>query len=113
MACLTLPPQKYTPDGASIASPETTSVITISFQSKMQSGHLAPTCQFAFISTQTLGDVFDALPCVSNELPSEIMDGWGQVTGYTTDQPQESSGCAVCIGGLAYGDGMSEKDYAE
>ena len=64
------------------------------------------------LSSQTLGDLFEAIPCTSNELPEEIIAD-ERVVGYDNDQPTSSRGCVICIEGMAYGDGQSEVDYAE
>ena len=71
--------------------------------------------QHAVLSTQTLGDLYDVIPCVSNEIPQERYEN-GVFAGY--EQPGDgtlpiSSGAVVVIEGTAYGDGLSELDYAE
>ncbi|KAH8814753.1 snRNA-activating protein of 50kDa MW C terminal-domain-containing protein [Flagelloscypha sp. PMI_526] len=104
---------KFTEDGdsTSLDGETPTAVITISVQSKLSNGHPIPNCQLAFLSSQSLGTVFEALPCVSNELPVEVLDGH-KVTGYT-DAPGESSGGLIVIDNMVYGDGMDENDYAD
>jgi snRNA-activating protein complex subunit 3 len=72
--------------------------------------------QHALLASQTLGDLFEVIPCTSNELPAErIADG--EVVGYEIPTKESarrgSSGCVICVEGKAYGDGMSENDYAE
>jgi snRNA-activating protein complex subunit 3 len=64
------------------------------------------------LASQTLGDLFEAVPCTSNELPEEVKDD-ERLVGYEISQPASSRGCVMCIEGIAYGDGQSEMDYAE
>ncbi|KAL0068806.1 hypothetical protein AAF712_004135 [Marasmius tenuissimus] len=64
------------------------------------------------MSSQTLGDLFEAIPCPSNELPAEKHED-SRVVGYDTSKRMEGThGTVICINGLVYGDGMSETDYA-
>lgn len=47
-------------------------------------------------------------------MPEEILDEDGQLIGYNDDVGKYvSSGCVICIEGVAYGDGQSEEDYSE
>lgn len=64
------------------------------------------------LTSQTLGDLYDVIPCPSKEQPSETRDEDGILTGYDLKQP-ESSGCVLCVNGVAYGDGLEVEDYAE
>ena len=71
--------------------------------------------QHAVHSNQTLGDLFEVIPCPSNKQPPERWEG-DKLVGYGTsddDNPLRSTGCVMCIEDVAYGDGMSEVDYAE
>jgi snRNA-activating protein complex subunit 3 len=71
--------------------------------------------QHVVLSSQSIGDMFEVIPCVSNEIPREIADVDGRVTGYVAIDPSNPNftGCVVCIEGVAYGDGQSEEDYSE
>lgn len=72
--------------------------------------------QHVMLSSQTLGDLFDIVPCTSNEIPEEILDDTGRLKGYRTiigGSPEGSTGCAMFIDGMLYGDGQSEEDYSE
>ncbi|KAI0743548.1 snRNA-activating protein of 50kDa MW C terminal-domain-containing protein [Daedaleopsis nitida] len=81
--------------------------------------HLSRASQHVLLASQCIGDLFEAIPCTSNELPEEVRDNSGAVTGYkfrrseddmVVDQP---TGAVVCIEGVLYGDGQSEDDYSE
>ncbi|KAF7376285.1 Expansin-like EG45 domain-containing protein [Mycena sanguinolenta] len=95
----------------SLESPQ--AVITVTVHSKLswRQTHVNRSSRHVLLSSQTLGDLFDAIPCTSNEIPDEILDD-GRVTGYRTDVPTRP-GYVICIEGLAYGDGENEVDYAE
>jgi len=67
---------------------------------------------FVFLSSQTLGDLYDVITCPSKEQPSEVRDDEDKLTGYDIKKPV-MSGCVICVGGVAYGDGLEVEDYAE
>ncbi|KAJ7076332.1 hypothetical protein B0H15DRAFT_597092 [Mycena belliarum] len=73
--------------------------------------HVSLCSRHAILSSQTLGDLFEAIPCTSSEMTEEIVDD-GNVTGYQ-EAPPRRPGAVICIEGLAYGDGENELDYAE
>ena len=77
-------------------------------------GHrlLARASQHVLLSSQSLGDLYDTIPCTSQELPCETVDEAGRSTWQRNSQPV-NSGAVVCIEGRLYGDGQSERDYAE
>jgi snRNA-activating protein complex subunit 3 len=64
------------------------------------------------LASQTLGDLYDALPCQSIEMPSETYSEDGKHIGYDLDK-RHVAGCVVCVSGTAYGDGLEVEDYAE
>ena len=80
---------------------------------------LSRTSQHVLLSSQTLGDLFESIPCTSNEIPEEITDESGSLTRYRQPQGEDdmavdsSAGAAICIEGIVYGDGETEDDYAE
>ncbi|KAJ6587082.1 snRNA-activating protein of 50kDa MW C terminal-domain-containing protein [Mycena vulgaris] len=88
-------------------------IITVTIHNKLswRQTHVSRSSRHAILSSQTLGDLFEMIPCTSNEITEEILDD-GQVTGYRNDVPTRP-GCVICIEGLAYGDGESEFDYAD
>lgn len=88
-------------------------VLTVSTYSRLSWGnHLARSFQHAVLSSQTLGDLYEALPCPSNEIPFE-KSGDGTIFEYSEDEAPPHKGGVVCIEDVAYGDGQSEEDYSE
>ncbi|KIK67209.1 hypothetical protein GYMLUDRAFT_37277 [Collybiopsis luxurians FD-317 M1] len=90
-------------------------LITVTAHSKVQwrTSILNKTSQHVLQASQSLGDLFEAIPCVSNELPEEILED-DQVTGYKeVGGINGSSGCVMIINDLAFGDGLNEEDYAD
>jgi len=88
-------------------------VITVSTYSRLSWGnHLARSFQHAVLSSQTLGDLYEALPCPSNEIPFE-KSGDGTIFEYSEDEAPPHKGGVVCIEDVAYGDGQSEEDYSD
>ncbi|KAL0576283.1 hypothetical protein V5O48_005692 [Marasmius crinis-equi] len=89
-------------------------LITYSVYNKLpwRSSLLSRSSQHCVVSSQTLGDLFEAIPCTSNELPAEKRED-SRVVGYDANARMKGShGAVICISGVAYGDGMSENDYA-
>lgn len=88
-------------------------VITISVHEKLPWGpsYVFRASQHALLSSQTLGDLFEVIPCRSNEFSEE--SAHGNVTVYKEEDIVSNTGSVICIEGFAYGDGQSESDYAE
>lgn len=99
---------------------EQTVLITYTIHNRLTWGYnqLSRLSQHALLASQTLGDLFEAMPCVSNEIPQEVVER-GKAVGFERRMDGDvggiggSRGCVVCIEGRAYGDGLSEFDYAE
>ncbi|KAH9037854.1 hypothetical protein EDB85DRAFT_2197055 [Lactarius pseudohatsudake] len=71
--------------------------------------NLAP--QSTIVVVSALEDLYNAIPCPSNETPDErVVDG--TFVGYGTGCSTRPSGCVVVIEGTAYGDGSTETNYA-
>jgi snRNA-activating protein complex subunit 3 len=85
--------------------------VTVHDKLSWRQTHVSRSSRHIILSSQTLGDLFEMIPCTSNELTEEILDDDDRVTGYR-DVPTRP-GCVICIEGVAYGDGESEFDYAE
>ena len=72
--------------------------------------------QHVVLSSQSLGDLFDAIPCTSKEIPDETLDEASAFTGYKVPGSEDSMaldngpGTAFCIEGVLYADAV---DYAE
>lgn len=92
-----------------------TALVSITIHNRLSWGHnlLSRSSQHAFLASQTLGELFEAIPCTSNEIPEErLLDG--ELAGYEEKRADTgSAGCVICVENKAYGDGMSENDYAE
>lgn len=78
---------------------------------------LSRSSQHVLISSESLGDFFEAIPCPSNELPREYILDTGELKydlplGGEKPALEGSSGCALCIEDVAYGDGQTEYDYS-
>jgi len=90
-------------------------LITISTHYKVhwRTTVLSKSSQHVLTASQTLGDLFEVMPCVSNELPDEIMKD-NELSGYKeADRMSGSNGSVIVINDLAYGDGLNEEDYAD
>ena len=80
---------------------------------------LSRSSQHVLLSSQTLGDLYEVIPCTSNELPAEIVDESGAIVGYKECREDndmavdKNGGAVVCIEDVLYGDGESGDDYAE
>lgn len=67
--------------------------------------------QHAVLSSNTLGELYNVIPCPSKELPDEsTVDGL--LVGYESGPSKCPSGYVVVIEGTAYGDGLTDNDYA-
>lgn len=108
--------QRPTAAGGDLPSggaPKIDLVLTISTYSRLSWGnHLSRSYQHAVLGSQNLGDLYEALPCLSNEIPSEKSPD-GSNHGYSEDEVPPHKGGVFCIEGVAYGDGQSEEDYSE
>ncbi|KAI0645699.1 snRNA-activating protein of 50kDa MW C terminal-domain-containing protein [Trametes meyenii] len=75
--------------------------------------------QHVFLSSQTLGDLFGAIPCTAKEFPEEVVDDAEDITGYNAGIPEgdmavgEHNGAAMCIEDVLYGDGQAENDSSQ
>ena len=61
---------------------------------------------FAFLGSQSLVDVFDAVPCLSKDIPLEIIEN-EEVKGFDMDKRFVANG-GIVINGTAYGSGTGE-----
>ncbi|KAJ7045690.1 snRNA-activating protein of 50kDa MW C terminal-domain-containing protein [Mycena alexandri] len=100
-------------DDARLSAHTQQALLTVTVHDKLawRQTHVSRSSQHVLLSSQTLGDLFDMIPCTSNEITEEIMDA-GRVIGYRDAVPTRP-GSVICIEGLAYGDGESESDYAD
>jgi snRNA-activating protein complex subunit 3 len=63
------------------------------------------------LSSNTLGELYGVIPCPSNEVPDESTVN-GAFAGYESGPSKHPSGYVVVIEDTAYGDGLTENDYA-
>ena len=67
--------------------------------------------QHAVLSSNTLAELYNVIPCPSKDIPDEsTVDG--ELVGYESGPSKHPSGHVVVIEGTAYGDGLTENDYA-
>lgn len=67
--------------------------------------------QHAVLGSQTIGDLYEALPCPSNDVPPES-DTEVSISLYKEGAIAPHRGAVICIEGVCYGDGQSEEDYS-
>jgi hypothetical protein len=87
-------------------------IITVTLYDRVSWGSGNPTraSQYALLSSQTLGHIFDVLPCSSNE---HVVSRMNTVPPSEELQPAiNADGCVICINGIAFDDG-SQVNYAE
>ncbi|EKM54490.1 uncharacterized protein PHACADRAFT_96477, partial [Phanerochaete carnosa HHB-10118-sp] len=102
--CLSLP---------AIVSDPCEALVFVTVYDRLTWGHklLSRSSQHVLLSSHSLGDLFDVIPCSSNEIPEppapSSNETWGEASA------RGSSGSVICLEGVAYGDGQSEKDYSE
>lgn len=73
--------------------------------------HFRLTSQHIILSQQTLGDIWDNLPCDHKVLPIESPTD-SAVRKYRIHE-SPLNGAAICVEDVVYGDGLSKPDYAE
>jgi len=73
---------------------------------------VARSSQHAALSSQSLGDLANCIPCVSNEIPEEICEG-DELIGYDPNTIHKNPGAVVLIEDVLYGDNGDDRDYAE
>lgn len=103
-----------TDSGSSSANlTEADAILTVSIYNRLTWGnHLVRSSQHAVLASQTLGDLYEAIPCTSNEIPLENRAG-GETTKYDDERTPPHHGAVICIEGVGYGDGQAENDYSE
>jgi snRNA-activating protein complex subunit 3 len=94
------------------SKPDALLTITIHNPISWSRGHVSRASQHVVLASQTLGNLFDVIPCTSNELPEELAED-DVLVGYDAGKRQTGRGCVICIENVAYGDGQSGQDYAE
>lgn len=92
--------QRATSPGKTAEEHEAVLIISLHSKVPWSPSYVTRTSQHAFISSQTLQDVYAAIPCVSRSFPS----GAGIQQGNTS--------CVICIENLAYS-GEAEMDATD
>jgi len=59
-----------------------------------------------FLGSQSLADVYDAVPCLSKDIPLEMIEN-GTVNGFDVDKRFVANG-GIVLNGTAYGSGTGE-----
>ncbi|SJK97492.1 uncharacterized protein ARMOST_00744 [Armillaria ostoyae] len=95
--------------GSSLPDDTSCALVIVTIYTKGSSTTMR-TSQHALLSSQTLGDIIETMPCASNDLPKEIVSHSQVATQLAVNA---SSGSVVCIEDVLYGDGMNETDYAD
>ena len=107
-----LPHQKCLSLPATVSDPGE-ALVFVTVYDRLTWGHklLSRSSQHVLLSSHTLGDLFDVIPCPSNEIPEAPAPSssgtWGEASA------RGSSGAVICLEDVAYGDGQSEQDYSE
>ncbi|EGN99648.1 hypothetical protein SERLA73DRAFT_72446 [Serpula lacrymans var. lacrymans S7.3] len=83
-------------------------LITISVHNRIPWSHnsFSRVSQHVVISTQSLADLVEVIPCISNEIPDENLDDEGHAIGYELGQgargQSDRMGFVFCIEGIIY-----------
>lgn len=85
--------------------------VTVYHRLPYRSTAVARSSRHAALSSQSLGDLVNCIPCVSNEMPEEVYED-GELVGYDPNTIHKNSGAVILIEGVLYGDGQGEQDYA-
>jgi len=73
---------------------------------------LSRASQHTLLSSQTLKDLCDIIPCPSRQYANEVTTDDGPIRYETREVANNNGGCVICIEGIAYNDASSEFDYA-
>ncbi|KAH9061338.1 snRNA-activating protein of 50kDa MW C terminal-domain-containing protein [Lactarius vividus] len=107
----TLAEIKYSSNGSNPAPQSTVVVVSVYNRLAWSYNFVYRSSQHVVLSSNTLEELYNVIPCPSNETPDErVVDG--AFIGYGTGSPTRPSGCVVVIEGTAYGDTSTEIDYA-
>ncbi|KAG5648604.1 hypothetical protein DXG03_003215 [Asterophora parasitica] len=91
--------------------PQAVITVTIHTRSTWTPGYINRSSQHALLSNQTLGDLFQVIPCTSNEIVNKY--AFTGTSNFENRRPKGEDGCVICIENLAYGDGFGQGDYAQ
>ncbi|KAG6831696.1 hypothetical protein H0H92_008339 [Tricholoma furcatifolium] len=101
------PSQKVTPEPSAHLSEEKNAIITLTVHNRSSwtsgYGYINRSSQHVLLSSQTLGDIYKVMPCISNEMVLDEESEHGD---------RNDVGCVICVDNTVYGDGYGEEDYA-
>ena len=102
-----------TSSNAAIVSTNREAVLTVTVYHRLpyRSTAVARSSRHTVLSSQTLEDLVNCIPCVSNEMPEEVYED-DELVGYDPNTIHKNSGAVVLVEGVLYGDGQGEQDYA-
>ncbi|KDQ21602.1 hypothetical protein BOTBODRAFT_182892 [Botryobasidium botryosum FD-172 SS1] len=108
-----IPPNKSAPsDNATSVPPHAVvTIVTTYVNSSIWPFTVRRASTHALLSTQTLEDLFDCIPCPSKHIPKEKYKD-GMLVGFDETGDSLAAGCVICINDVAYSDGKSAQDYA-
>ncbi|KAI9442163.1 snRNA-activating protein of 50kDa MW C terminal-domain-containing protein [Lactarius indigo] len=107
----TLAEIKYSSNGSNPLPQSTVVVISVYNRLAWSYNFVYRSSQHVVLSSNTLEELHNVIPCPSNEIPDEcVVDG--TFVRYGTGSSTRPSGCVVVIEEMAYGDGSTEADYA-
>ena len=86
--------------------------MTVYHRLPYRSTAVARSSRHAALSSQSLGDLVNCIPCVSNEIPEEVYED-DELVGYDPNAIHENSGAVVLIEGVLHGEDQGEQDYAK
>lgn len=66
----------------------------------------------AILSSQSLWDLVNCIPCTSNEMSEEIYEG-EELVGYDANTMHKNPGGVILIEDVLYGDDQGDEDYAK
>lgn len=72
---------------------------------------VARSSQHAALASQSLGDLVNCIPCISNEMPEEVYVD-DELVGYDQNTVHRNLGAVVLIEDVVYGDDQGDQDYA-
>jgi hypothetical protein len=101
--------KKHVNEGSS--PPPNSAVVIVSVYNRLAWSYnfVYRSSQHAALSSNTLGELYNIMPCPSKELPDErTVDE--KFVGYESGPSKRPGGCVVVIEGTVYGDGLT--DYA-
>lgn len=86
--------------------------VTVYYRLPYRMTAVARSSQHATLSSQSLSELVNCIPCVSNEMPKEVYED-DELVGYDPNATHKNPGAVILIEGVLYGDGGGEQDCAK